>query len=161
MCATDGPRGLMLNLDPSKLLVIAVVIIIVSGPERLPHFARQVAGAWRSFSEFRHRMESEVRNSLPELPTTTELADYARSPSALLNRLSSMTPADGDAADSLRAMGDLPLIAGGDQAHWAGISSQHPTTSDDNPRPGGAPATDAERVWLETQAPFVGDVTLN
>lgn len=150
----------MFNLDPSKLLVVAVVMIIVLGPERLPHFARQVGGAWRSFSEFRHGMESEVRNSLPELPTPTELAAYARSPSALLDRLSSTMPADDGAADSLRAMGDLPLIAGGDQAHWTGISSQQPTTSDDSPRPG-APASDAERVWLETQAPFVGDATLN
>ena len=68
MCATDGPRGLMFNLDPSKLLVIAVVMIIVSGPERLPHFARQVGGAWRAFSEFRQRMESEVRKSCPISP---------------------------------------------------------------------------------------------
>ena len=61
----------MLNLDPSKLLVIAVVIVIVLGPNRLPHFARQVGGAWRSFSEFRQRMESEVRASMPDLPSTT------------------------------------------------------------------------------------------
>lgn len=67
----------MFNLDPSKLLVIAVVMIIVLGPDRLPHFARQVGSVWRSFSEFRQRMESEVRHSLPDLPSTTELANYA------------------------------------------------------------------------------------
>ena len=47
----------MLNLDPGKLLVIAVVAIILLGPDRLPQVARQVGGAWRSFNEFRHRME--------------------------------------------------------------------------------------------------------
>jgi sec-independent protein translocase protein TatB len=82
----------MLNLDPGKLLVIAVVAIILLGPDRLPQVARQLGGAWRSFNEFRHRMESEVRNTMPDLPPTSEIARLARSPSALLNHLSSMSP---------------------------------------------------------------------
>ena len=58
----------MFNLDPGKLLVIAVVAIILLGPDKLPQVARQVGGAWRSFNDFRHRMESEVRSSMPDLP---------------------------------------------------------------------------------------------
>ncbi len=84
----------MFNLDPGKLLVIAVVAIILLGPDRLPQVARQVGGAWRSFNEFRHRMESEVRSSMPDLPPTSEIARLARSPSALLNHLSNMSPDD-------------------------------------------------------------------
>src|ERR1700690_1146387 len=80
----------MFNLDPGKLLVIGVVAIILLGPDRLPQVARQVGGAWRSFNEFRHRMESEVRNTMPDLPPTSEIARLARSPSALLNHLSNM-----------------------------------------------------------------------
>jgi Sec-independent protein translocase protein TatA len=144
----------VLNLDPSKLLVIAVVIVIVLGPDRLPHFARQVGGAWRSFSEFRQRMESEVRASMPDLPSTTELANYAPSPSALLDHLSSTTSTDDVAADSLGAMGDLPPIAQGEQAHWSTNSSADSTTV-------GEAGPDAEKVWLETRTPFVGDATLN
>jgi hypothetical protein len=53
--------------------------------------ARQVGGAWRSFNEFRHRMESEVRSSMPDLPPTSEIARLARSPSALLDHLSNMS----------------------------------------------------------------------
>src|SRR6185437_9652865 len=87
----------MFNLDPAKLIVIAVVAIILLGPDKLPQFARQVGGAWRSLNEFRHRMESEVRNTMPDLPPTSEIARLARSPSALLNHLSSMS--DGDKAD--------------------------------------------------------------
>ena len=64
----------MFNLDPGKLLVIAVVAIILLGPDRLPQVARQVGGAWRSFNDFRHRMESEVRSSMPDLPPTSEIA---------------------------------------------------------------------------------------
>ena len=78
----------MLNLDPAKLLVIAVVAIILLGPDRLPQVARQVGAAWRSFNEFRHRMETEVRSTMPDLPPTPEIARLARSPSALLNKLS-------------------------------------------------------------------------
>ncbi len=81
----------MFNLDPGKLLVIGVVAIILLGPDRLPQVARQVGGAWRSFNEFRHRMESEVRNTMPDLPATSEIARLARSPSALLNHLSNMS----------------------------------------------------------------------
>ena len=84
----------MFNLDPGKLIVIAVVAIILLGPDKLPQVARQVGAAWRSFGEFRHRMESEVRSTLPDLPSTSEIARLARSPSALLNHLSSMSEND-------------------------------------------------------------------
>jgi sec-independent protein translocase protein TatB len=85
----------MFNLDPAKLLVIGVVAIILLGPDKLPQVARQVGGAWRTFNDFRHRMESEVRNSIPDLPSTTDIARLARSPSALLNHLSNMAPEEG------------------------------------------------------------------
>ena len=86
----------MFNLDPGKLLVIGVVAIILLGPDRLPQVARQLGGAWRSFNEFRHRMESEVRNTMPDLPPTSEIARLARSPSALLNHLSNMSSDEAD-----------------------------------------------------------------
>jgi sec-independent protein translocase protein TatB len=82
----------MLNLDPGKLLVIGVVAIILLGPDRLPQVARQIGGAWRAFNEFRHRMETQVRETMPDLPDTSEIARLARSPSALLNHLSNMAP---------------------------------------------------------------------
>jgi sec-independent protein translocase protein TatB len=82
----------MLNLDPAKLLIIAVVAVILLGPDRLPALARQVGGAWRSFTAYRHRMEQEVRSSMPDLPTSAEIARLARSPSALLDSLATMSP---------------------------------------------------------------------
>lgn len=92
----------MFNLDPGKLLVIAVVAIILLGPDRLPQVARQVGSAWRAFNEFRHRVESQVRETVPDLPPTSEIARLARSPAALLNHLSSMS-ADPPAATSAGA----------------------------------------------------------
>ena len=84
----------MFNLDPGKLIVIAVVAIILLGPDKLPQFARQVGGAWRSFNDFRRRMETEVRSTMPDLPPSSEIARLARSPSALLNHLSTMASDD-------------------------------------------------------------------
>jgi TatA/E family protein of Tat protein translocase len=84
----------VLNLDPSKLLIIAVVAVILLGPDKLPQVARQVGAAWRSFGEFRTRMESEVRSSIPDLPSSADIARLARSPSALLNHLSAMGPTE-------------------------------------------------------------------
>ena len=87
----------MFNLDPAKLLVIAVVAVILLGPDKLPQVARQAGGAWKSFNDFRHRMESEVRGSIPDLPSSAEIAHLARSPTALLNRLSEMGNGDAPA----------------------------------------------------------------
>ena len=80
----------MLNLDPAKLLVIAVVAVILLGPDRHPQVARQVGGFWRTFNDYRHRMESQVRDSMPDLPSSAEIARLTRSPSALLDHLSTM-----------------------------------------------------------------------
>jgi sec-independent protein translocase protein TatB len=88
----------MFNLDPGKLLIIAVVAVLLLGPDRLPQVARQAGGAWRAFNEFRHKMESEVRSSIPDLPSSTDIARLARSPSALLDHLSNMGT-DGNGAN--------------------------------------------------------------
>jgi sec-independent protein translocase protein TatB len=93
----------VLNLDPAKLLVIAVVAVILLGPDKLPQVARQVGAAWRSFGEFRHKMESEVRSSIPDLPSSADIARLARSPSALLNHLSNMDAEPDPGADSTSA----------------------------------------------------------
>lgn len=87
---------LVLNLDPAKLLVVAVVAVVLLGPERLPQMARQMGAAWRTFNEFRHRVETDVRSAVPDLPSTRDIPRLARSPTALLNHLSAMAPEGGD-----------------------------------------------------------------
>ncbi|MGA2306179.1 MAG: twin-arginine translocase TatA/TatE family subunit [Acidimicrobiales bacterium] len=99
----------MLNLDPAKLLVIAVVAVILLGPDKLPQVARQVGAAWRSFGEFRHKMESEVRSSIPDLPSSADIARLARSPSALLDHLSKMDPTTTSATSGDTPRDESPL----------------------------------------------------
>ncbi len=118
----------MLNLDPSKLLVIAVVAVILLGPDKLPQVARQAGAAWRTFTDFRHRMETEVRSSIPDLPSSAEIARLARSPSALLNHLSTLSPDDPatgpatDPATGPATSGDPPR----DESPGTGIGTDAP-----------------------------------
>ena len=111
----------MFNLDPGKLIVIAVVAIILLGPDKLPQFARQVGGAWRTFNDFRHRMESEVRSTMPDLPPTSEIARLARSPSALLTHLSNMSSEEDEAPDGSFQPPDVAAAAanGAGEGHTA------------------------------------------
>jgi sec-independent protein translocase protein TatB len=172
----------MLNLDPGKLLVIGVVAIILLGPDRLPQVARQLGGAWRSFNEFRHRMESEVRNTMPDLPPTSEIARLARSPSALLNHLSNMS--SDEAPDGSFQPPTLPSengtaaaagrtgVAGPDgvaspaaSQSSAGTDAETPPAAPMPPAPAPAPAPNhAERPRRAPQPSGVvvpGDPTLN
>ncbi|HVC70523.1 MAG TPA: twin-arginine translocase TatA/TatE family subunit [Acidimicrobiales bacterium] len=77
----------MLSLSPAKLLVLLVIALIVLGPEKLPHVARQLGAAWGDFRRFRSRLESDVRGAFPDLPATHEVAQAVRSPLAFLDRL--------------------------------------------------------------------------
>jgi len=88
----------VLNLDPAKLLLIAVVAVILLGPDKLPQMARQAGSAWRTFNDYRHKMETEVRKAVPDLPSSQEISRLARSPSALLNHLSASTGEASEAA---------------------------------------------------------------
>ncbi|MHB1988326.1 MAG: twin-arginine translocase TatA/TatE family subunit [Acidimicrobiales bacterium] len=55
------------GLDPAKLLVILVLALVLIGPERLPRAARQVGAFWREFTQFRERLEDQVRSAMPDL----------------------------------------------------------------------------------------------
>ena len=139
----------MLNLDPAKLLVIGVVAIILLGPDRLPQVARQLGGAWRSFNEFRHRMESEVRNTMPDLPPTSEIARLARSPSALLNHLSNMST--DEAPDGSFQPPSLPSENGTAAAAEAGAAASGAAGAGAAPPP--APGADVQAAPAPAPAP--------
>ncbi len=76
-------------LSPAKLLVILVVALVVLGPDKLPQVARQVGGLWGDFKKFRSRLESDVRGTFPELPSTDRIAHAVRSPLSFLDDLAS------------------------------------------------------------------------
>ncbi|HEY5303954.1 MAG TPA: twin-arginine translocase TatA/TatE family subunit [Acidimicrobiales bacterium] len=77
----------MLSLSPVKLLVIVAVVILLLGPDKLPEVARKLGTSWQTLRRFQQRVESEVRDAIPDLPSTGDIARMARSPINVLNRL--------------------------------------------------------------------------
>jgi Sec-independent protein translocase protein TatA len=77
----------MVLLSPPKLLMILVIALIVLGPDKLPSVARRIGATWNDFTRWRTQLESEVRATFPEIPSTTEIARAVRSPVSLLDRL--------------------------------------------------------------------------
>jgi sec-independent protein translocase protein TatB len=80
----------VLNLSPLKILIVLVVTLLVVGPDRLPQIARQLGGAWKALRSFSTKVEEEVRSNMPDLPSTGDLARFARSPVALLDKLAGL-----------------------------------------------------------------------
>lgn len=77
----------MMDLTPVKLLIIAVVALVVLGPDKLPGMARQIGATWADLRQWRSRIEAEVRNTFPDLPDASKLTDVVRSPLGYLDRL--------------------------------------------------------------------------
>ncbi|MGC8463586.1 MAG: twin-arginine translocase TatA/TatE family subunit, partial [Acidimicrobiales bacterium] len=74
-------------LSTDKVLVILVVALVVLGPNKLPQVARQIGSLWSEFQRFRQRIESEVRGTFPDLPSTETLTRAVRSPLSMLEDL--------------------------------------------------------------------------
>jgi Sec-independent protein translocase protein TatA len=68
-------------------MVILVVALIVLGPDKLPKMAKQIGGLWGDFRRFRERLESDVRGTFPDLPSTDTIAQAVRSPLSFLDNL--------------------------------------------------------------------------
>lgn len=102
----------MISLSPVKLLVIAAVIMLLMGPDKLPEIAHRLGSSWRALKRLQERMESEVREAIPDLPSTSEIARIVRSPVSLLNQLSDRVDAketaDAAAASTANATSDVP-----------------------------------------------------
>jgi sec-independent protein translocase protein TatB len=114
-------------LSPAKVLVILVVALIVLGPDKLPKVARQIGGLWGDFRRWRQRLESDVRGSFPDLPSTDQIAQAVRSPISFLDSLADAhTP--GNESTSASANGSEPPDVQGD-AVQASSDSNRPAGS--------------------------------
>ncbi|HVB50813.1 MAG TPA: twin-arginine translocase TatA/TatE family subunit [Acidimicrobiales bacterium] len=100
----------MLSLSPIKLLVIAAVIMLLMGPDKLPDVAHKLGAAWRTVKKLQERVEAEVREAIPDLPSTGDIARIARSPVNLLNQLADRV----DAKEAAAANPVAPEAAEGD-----------------------------------------------
>ena len=90
----------VLGLSPVRLLIIVVVALIVLGPDKLPQVAKQAGSLWHSLRSLQQRVEDEIREVAPDLPRSSDLVRYARSPVSLLNQLADKAKAEADTASA-------------------------------------------------------------
>ncbi len=105
----------MLTLSPLKLLIVVVVAVILVGPDKLPGVARQLGAGWGAFRKLRQRVEDELHDTVPDLPSAYDIARAVRSPVAFLDSLADRhegtTPADGNAPEAIGT--EDPVVAAG------------------------------------------------
>lgn len=77
----------MLDLSPTKLLIILIVAVVLVGPKRLPVLARQLGTGWRRLRQLSMKIDQEVRQAVPDLPTGAQIARITRSPVSFLDHL--------------------------------------------------------------------------
>jgi sec-independent protein translocase protein TatB len=98
----------VLGLSPFRLLIVAVVALIVLGPDKLPQVAKQAGVFWHSLRSLSQRVEDEIREVAPDLPRSSDLVRYARSPVSLLNQLADKAKADATADPDAPAEAEAP-----------------------------------------------------
>lgn len=77
----------MLSLSPIKILFIVAIVALLLGPDKLPDVARRAGQLWRGVRNLQRRIEDEVRQAVPDLPSNAEIGHLARHPLGLLDRL--------------------------------------------------------------------------
>lgn len=68
-------------------MVIVAVVLLLLGPDKLPDVAQKLGSSWRALKRVQERVEAEVREAIPDLPSSGDIARIARSPVNLLNQL--------------------------------------------------------------------------
>ena len=152
-------------LSPAKLLVILVVALIVLGPEKLPQVARQLGALWGDFRAFRDRLESQVRDTFPDLPSTDRITQAVRSPITFLDGLADTHQANAGGAgtpssvDTGRSEG---FVDGTDPARGESADAPLPDRRALGSARGGRPGTErAVHTPLPPWSDALGDPGMN
>ena len=85
----------MFSLSPEKLFFVLIVALVLLGPDKLPRLARQLGAGWAKLQAFQQKMEDEVRQSVPNLPSSQELVRIARAPVAYLSSMAASAADEG------------------------------------------------------------------
>lgn len=81
-------------------MVIVAVVLLLLGPDKLPDVAHKLGASWRALKRMQEKIEFEVRDAIPDLPSTGDIARIARSPVNLLNSLADRLDAKEEAAET-------------------------------------------------------------
>jgi TatA/E family protein of Tat protein translocase len=81
----------MINISPIKIMVIITVILVLLGPDKLPEVARKLGSSWHSIKRIQQKIETEVREAIPDLPSSGDIVRIVRNPVHLLDQLANRT----------------------------------------------------------------------
>jgi hypothetical protein len=84
-------------------MVIVAVVLLLLGPDKLPEVAHKLGASWRAIKRIQERVEEEVREVIPDLPSAGDIARVVRSPVNLLNELANRA----DLRDGLTTAADV------------------------------------------------------
>jgi len=124
-------------LSPAKLLVVLVVAVVVLGPEKLPKAAKQIGSLWGDLRRLRERLESDVRATVPGLPSTQRIHQAVHAPLSFLDELAGTVTVTGAGIDAGTAAAVEAGTTGSIAAPPAVIGDTAPATA-----PGGVPVAD-------------------
>jgi hypothetical protein len=74
--------------------------------------AKQIGGLWGDFRKFRQRLETEVRGTFPDLPSTETISQAVRSPLSFLDNLADNHTAENAAASGATNGSELSDVHG-------------------------------------------------
>ncbi|MBW4029705.1 MAG: hypothetical protein HIU57_03380 [Acidobacteria bacterium] len=81
----------MINISPIKIMVIITVVLVLLGPDKLPEVARKLGSSWQSIKQLQHKIETEVREAIPDLPSSGDIVRIVRNPVQLLDQFANRT----------------------------------------------------------------------
>jgi Sec-independent protein translocase protein TatA len=84
------------------MLIVAVALLLL-GPDKLPEVAHKMGSSWRALKRLQEKVEAEVREAIPDLPSTSEIVRIARSPVNMLNQLADRADARDETARETNA----------------------------------------------------------
>jgi sec-independent protein translocase protein TatB len=67
-------------LDPTKLIIIAVVAFLFFGPDKLPEIARTVGRFMREFKKVQEEMETTLRSEMYKVDMTSTVGAPVEAP---------------------------------------------------------------------------------
>ncbi len=113
----------MFNIGGGELLVIALIALIVLGPERLPGAARQIGKTLADLRRLSSGFQDELRGALD-----TDPAQVAGPKRNVLGEGAGTASADGSVSAAVRSVSGEPLGAvAPDEATTAGSEPKRPT----------------------------------
>jgi TatA/E family protein of Tat protein translocase len=138
----------VLSLSPIKLMVIVAVALLLLGPDKLPEVAHRLGSSWRALKRLQEKVEAEVHEAIPDLPSASDIARIVRSPVNILNQL----------ADRAEARDEASAVTAADET--TNEDSGPDVAFDDEP-PIDADAGPTTPVAYTDYAPMPDDPSLN